>query len=165
MTLLSARKSYLDRSSAFEEIGDLAVSSLKLEVATYPKPGLVSHVDSGAHADMDAALLLRSADTLRPWFVELAAAGAAGAGMDRLRVIGITGTSGKTTTTYLVEAGLRAAGRVAGLIGTVGIRIDGRDLPSSLTTPGAPDGAPPQGGAAGGRAEPGPRRLLDRLLG
>jgi UDP-N-acetylmuramoyl-L-alanyl-D-glutamate--2,6-diaminopimelate ligase len=57
----------------------------------------------------------------------------------RLRVIGVTGTSGKTTTTYLVEAGLRAAGRVAGLIGTVGIRIDGRDEPSALTTPEAPD--------------------------
>ncbi|WP_395311145.1 UDP-N-acetylmuramoyl-L-alanyl-D-glutamate--2,6-diaminopimelate ligase [Mycobacterium sp. AMU20-3851] len=56
-----------------------------------------------------------------------------------LRVIGITGTSGKTTTTYLVEAGLRAAGRTAGLIGTVGIRIDGRDEPSALTTPEAPD--------------------------
>ncbi|MDR3662440.1 MAG: Mur ligase domain-containing protein, partial [Mycobacterium sp.] len=56
----------------------------------------------------------------------------------RLRVIGITGTSGKTTTTYLVEAGLRAAGRRAGLIGTVGVRIDGRDLPSALTTPEAP---------------------------
>ncbi|OBB16697.1 UDP-N-acetylmuramoyl-L-alanyl-D-glutamate--2,6-diaminopimelate ligase [Mycolicibacterium setense] len=57
----------------------------------------------------------------------------------RLTVIGVTGTSGKTTTTYLVEAGLRAAGRVAGLIGTVGVRIDGRDLPSALTTPEAPD--------------------------
>ncbi|WP_458316359.1 UDP-N-acetylmuramoyl-L-alanyl-D-glutamate--2,6-diaminopimelate ligase [Mycolicibacterium brisbanense] len=57
----------------------------------------------------------------------------------RLRVIGVTGTSGKTTTTYLVEAGLRAAGRVAGLIGTVGVRIDGNDLPSALTTPEAPD--------------------------
>jgi UDP-N-acetylmuramoyl-L-alanyl-D-glutamate--2,6-diaminopimelate ligase len=57
----------------------------------------------------------------------------------QLRVIGVTGTSGKTTTTYLVEAGLRAAGRVAGLIGTVGIRIDGRDEPSALTTPEAPD--------------------------
>lgn len=56
-----------------------------------------------------------------------------------LRVIGVTGTSGKTTTTYLVEAGLRAAGRTAGLIGTVGIRIDGRDEPSALTTPEAPD--------------------------
>ncbi|MDV3128149.1 UDP-N-acetylmuramoyl-L-alanyl-D-glutamate--2,6-diaminopimelate ligase [Mycobacterium sp. 21AC1] len=57
----------------------------------------------------------------------------------RLRVIGVTGTSGKTTTTYLVEAGLRAAGRIAGLIGTVGVRIDGRALPSALTTPEAPD--------------------------
>ena len=57
----------------------------------------------------------------------------------RLRVIGVTGTSGKTTTTYLVEAGLRAADRVAGLIGTVGIRIAGEDLPSKLTTPEAPD--------------------------
>ncbi|MGD9620921.1 MAG: UDP-N-acetylmuramoyl-L-alanyl-D-glutamate--2,6-diaminopimelate ligase [Mycolicibacterium sp.] len=56
----------------------------------------------------------------------------------RLRVIGITGTSGKTTTAYLVEAGLRSAGRVPGLIGTVGVRIDGRELPSGLTTPEAP---------------------------
>lgn len=58
---------------------------------------------------------------------------------EHLRVIGVTGTSGKTTTTYLVEAGLRAAGRIAGLIGTIGIRIDGRDEPSALTTPEAPD--------------------------
>jgi UDP-N-acetylmuramoyl-L-alanyl-D-glutamate--2,6-diaminopimelate ligase len=57
----------------------------------------------------------------------------------QLRMIGVTGTSGKTTTTYLVEAGLRAAGRVAGLVGTVGIRIAGADLPSKLTTPEAPD--------------------------
>src|SRR6202165_1292784 len=58
---------------------------------------------------------------------------------ETLRVIGVTGTSGKTTTTYLVEAGLAAAGRVSGLIGTVGIRIDGEDQPSALTTPEAPD--------------------------
>ena len=55
-----------------------------------------------------------------------------------MTVIGITGTSGKTTTTYLVESGLRAAGRTAGLIGTIGIRIDGADIPSALTTPEAP---------------------------
>lgn len=67
------------------------------------------------------------------------AAGVYGHPSRTLRVIGVTGTSGKTTTTYLVEAGLRAAGRTAGLIGTVGIRIDGRDEPSSLTTPEAPD--------------------------
>ncbi|GAB3001634.1 UDP-N-acetylmuramoyl-L-alanyl-D-glutamate--2,6-diaminopimelate ligase [Mycobacterium bourgelatii] len=57
---------------------------------------------------------------------------------DRVRVVGITGTSGKTTTTYLVEAGLRAAGRVAGLIGTIGVRVDGTDIDSALTTPEAP---------------------------
>ena len=57
---------------------------------------------------------------------------------ERLTVIGITGTSGKTTTTYMVESGLRAAGRTAGLIGTIGIRIDGTDVPSALTTPEAP---------------------------
>jgi UDP-N-acetylmuramoyl-L-alanyl-D-glutamate--2,6-diaminopimelate ligase len=57
---------------------------------------------------------------------------------ERVSVVGITGTSGKTTTTYMVESGLRAAGRVAGLIGTIGIRIDGADIPSALTTPEAP---------------------------
>ncbi|WP_246540746.1 UDP-N-acetylmuramoyl-L-alanyl-D-glutamate--2,6-diaminopimelate ligase [Mycobacterium spongiae] len=57
---------------------------------------------------------------------------------DQLTVVGITGTSGKTTTTYLVEAGLRAGGRRAGLIGTIGIRTDGADTPSALTTPEAP---------------------------
>lgn len=57
---------------------------------------------------------------------------------ERMAVIGITGTSGKTTTTYLVESGLRAAGHTAGLIGTIGIRVGGTDLPSALTTPEAP---------------------------
>ncbi|OBA82250.1 UDP-N-acetylmuramoyl-L-alanyl-D-glutamate--2,6-diaminopimelate ligase [Mycobacterium sp. 1164966.3] len=57
---------------------------------------------------------------------------------ERVTVVGITGTSGKTTTTYLVEAGLRSGGRMAGLIGTIGIRIDGADIPSALTTPEAP---------------------------
>ncbi|GAA4480349.1 UDP-N-acetylmuramoyl-L-alanyl-D-glutamate--2,6-diaminopimelate ligase [Rhodococcus olei] len=56
----------------------------------------------------------------------------------RLRVVGITGTSGKTTTAYLVEAGLRAAGRRPGLVGTIETRMDGRRVPSALTTPEAP---------------------------
>lgn len=56
-----------------------------------------------------------------------------------LTLIGITGTSGKTTTAYLAEAALRAAGRTVGLVGTVEIRVDGTVLPSSLTTPEAPD--------------------------
>jgi UDP-N-acetylmuramoyl-L-alanyl-D-glutamate--2,6-diaminopimelate ligase len=57
---------------------------------------------------------------------------------DRVVVLGVTGTSGKTTTAHLIEAGLRAAGRTAGMIGTVGVRIAGCDVPSALTTPEAP---------------------------
>lgn len=55
-----------------------------------------------------------------------------------MQIIGITGTSGKTTTAYLVDAGLTAAGRTTGLVGTVETRIAGRRLPSALTTPEAP---------------------------
>jgi len=57
---------------------------------------------------------------------------------DRVAVLGVTGTSGKTTTAHLIEAGLRAAGRTVGLIGTVGVRIAGENVPSALTTPEAP---------------------------
>ena len=54
-------------------------------------------------------------------------------------VVGITGTSGKTTTTYLVEAALSGAGALSGIIGTTGSRVDGHALVSRLTTPEAPE--------------------------
>ncbi|PSL04227.1 UDP-N-acetylmuramoylalanyl-D-glutamate--2,6-diaminopimelate ligase [Haloactinopolyspora alba] len=56
-----------------------------------------------------------------------------------LLVLGVTGTNGKTTTTYLVEAALRAAGHRTGVIGTVGTRIGGERLDSVRTTPEATD--------------------------
>jgi len=52
-----------------------------------------------------------------------------------LTLIGVTGTNGKTTTTYLVEAILRAAGEQVGVIGTVEIRYGTTVLPASYTTP------------------------------
>lgn len=55
-----------------------------------------------------------------------------------LCILGVTGTSGKTTTTYLLEAGLIAAGHKVGLIGTTGTRINGVPVPTKLTTPEAP---------------------------
>lgn len=55
-----------------------------------------------------------------------------------LTLIGITGTSGKTTTSYLTEAALMADGHSVGLIGTVETRIAGIRQPSALTTPEAP---------------------------
>lgn len=58
---------------------------------------------------------------------------------DRMTMVGVTGTSGKTTITYLLEAVFRAAGWTPGVIGTTGVRIDGRAVPLSRTTPEAPD--------------------------
>ncbi|WP_028658814.1 UDP-N-acetylmuramoyl-L-alanyl-D-glutamate--2,6-diaminopimelate ligase [Nocardioides insulae] len=62
-----------------------------------------------------------------------------GAPAERLRMIGVTGTQGKTTTTRLAEGGLEQAGVPAGVIGTVGTRMLGQDVPTTLTTPEAPD--------------------------
>ncbi|MFE9183560.1 UDP-N-acetylmuramoyl-L-alanyl-D-glutamate--2,6-diaminopimelate ligase [Micromonospora haikouensis] len=56
-----------------------------------------------------------------------------------LTVIGITGTAGKTSTAYLVESGLRAAGHVTGLIGTVETRLGDLVVDSVRTTPEATD--------------------------
>ncbi|KOX07276.1 UDP-N-acetylmuramoyl-L-alanyl-D-glutamate--2,6-diaminopimelate ligase [Nocardiopsis sp. NRRL B-16309] len=56
-----------------------------------------------------------------------------------LLLVGTTGTSGKTTITYLVESGLRAAGMNTGLIGTVEMRVGDERVASSLTTPEATD--------------------------
>ena len=56
-----------------------------------------------------------------------------------LRLLGVTGTNGKTTTAFLLEAGIRAAGHRTGLLGTVLTRIGDDVLPSVRTTPEAPD--------------------------
>ena len=56
-----------------------------------------------------------------------------------MRMVGVTGTQGKTTTTRLAEGGLERAGVPAGVIGTVGTRIAGEEVKTSLTTPEAPD--------------------------
>jgi UDP-N-acetylmuramoyl-L-alanyl-D-glutamate--2,6-diaminopimelate ligase len=57
----------------------------------------------------------------------------------RLNVLGITGTNGKTTTSFLLDAAARAAGRTTGLIGTIATFIAGERLPAVRTTPEATD--------------------------
>jgi len=57
----------------------------------------------------------------------------------KLRVIGVTGTNGKTTTTYLIESILHQAGRKVGLIGTIENRIAGKPVKTQLTTPDSPE--------------------------
>ena len=56
-----------------------------------------------------------------------------------LRMLGVTGTQGKTTTTRLAESALQRAGVRAGVIGTVGTRVDAEEIKTALTTPEAPD--------------------------
>lgn len=55
------------------------------------------------------------------------------------KLVGITGTNGKTTTTYLVEHIAQAAGKRTGVIGTVGVRIGGAMEKTAHTTPESPD--------------------------
>ena len=52
-----------------------------------------------------------------------------------LRIVGITGTNGKTTTTWMLESIFRAAGWRTGVIGTTGVRLADEQRPSALTTP------------------------------
>ncbi|MCO5310537.1 MAG: UDP-N-acetylmuramoyl-L-alanyl-D-glutamate--2,6-diaminopimelate ligase [Austwickia sp.] len=58
---------------------------------------------------------------------------------DDLLLIGITGTNGKTTTAYILDAALRALGHRTGLIGTIEIRVDQEAVPAVRTTPEACD--------------------------
>ena len=71
--------------------------------------------------------LEKALDTIVPFFYGYPARA--------MRVVGITGTNGKTTTSYLVRAILRHAGRRVGLIGTIQAMIEDEVLPTSNTTP------------------------------
>lgn len=71
----------------------LAVRSLYQELALYPKPGLVSFRDNGAHRDMDAATFVRSLFSLRGYFVSIAEAGMREAGFAELQRLGLAAES------------------------------------------------------------------------
>ncbi|CAL9588986.1 UDP-N-acetylmuramoyl-L-alanyl-D-glutamate--2,6-diaminopimelate ligase [Streptomyces sp. enrichment culture] len=101
---------------------------------------------SGAERVAAAGLPALVVDDPRGRMGELAATIYGHPGRDLLQ-IGITGTSGKTTTAYLVEGGLRTArsadggggGRRVGLVGTVEMRIGEERIKSERTTPEATD--------------------------
>ena len=67
----------------------------------------------------------------------LAAARLAGDPSGSLTLVGVTGTNGKTTTTYLLEAIWRQAGLSPGVLGTIAYRFAGTNRPAPLTTPDA----------------------------
>lgn len=72
-----------------EQIAGWVRFALLEELSAYPKPGLVSFVDSGSHADLDAGCFVASIDALLPFFVLFANGGAAGGAFEELQKIGI----------------------------------------------------------------------------
>ena len=72
-----------------QRIARLAVRSLYAELVLYPKPGLVSRVDNGSHADMTAATFLRSMFALRRYFLHITRAGIDDAPFHVLKRLGI----------------------------------------------------------------------------
>ena len=77
----------------FERVAAEAQQALWLEVETFPKPGLVSHRDSGSHTDMDASTFHASTSAIGPFFAELTAAGFDDCPMSTLRQIGLRAES------------------------------------------------------------------------
>ncbi|AEV82654.1 UDP-N-acetylmuramoylalanyl-D-glutamate--2,6-diaminopimelate ligase [Actinoplanes sp. SE50] len=111
------------------EFVDAAASAGAAAVLTDP---------AGRDAALAAGLPVLTVDDPRA-VLGAAAAAIYGEPSRRLTMIGITGTAGKTSTSYLVEAGLRAAGRVTGLVGTVETRLGDFTVKSVRTTPEATD--------------------------
>lgn len=79
-------------------------------------------------------LVINRTDNPRKALAQLSSQ-AAGFPASKLKIIGITGTKGKTTTAFLLEHMLHSAGYKTGLLSTVYNKIDGVIFPSSLTTP------------------------------
>ncbi|HEX6232314.1 MAG TPA: UDP-N-acetylmuramoyl-L-alanyl-D-glutamate--2,6-diaminopimelate ligase [Jiangellaceae bacterium] len=94
--------------------------------------------DHGGADRLSTELPVLAVDDPRSRLGELAAS-IYGRPADDLLMLGVTGTNGKTTTAYLIESGLRAAGHRTGLVGTVETRIDTERVASVRTTPEAPD--------------------------
>ncbi|MFJ3216037.1 UDP-N-acetylmuramoyl-L-alanyl-D-glutamate--2,6-diaminopimelate ligase [Kitasatospora sp. NPDC086801] len=93
---------------------------------------------AGAELAAGTGLPLLVVDRPRARMGELAAA-VYGRPSERLLMLGLTGTNGKTTTSYLVEGGLLGAGRAPGVIGTVEMRVGDERIKSERTTPEATD--------------------------
>jgi triphosphoribosyl-dephospho-CoA synthase len=119
--------------------------ALLAEITLYPKPGLVSPVDSGAHQDMDLGTFHRSIESLRGYFGTIAEAGERGAPFSRLRDLGLQAeqtmlraTNGiNTHRGAIFSLGLLAAG--AGWNQAHGLPIEGSSLVQTVVRLWGPD--------------------------
>jgi UDP-N-acetylmuramoyl-L-alanyl-D-glutamate--2,6-diaminopimelate ligase len=119
----------------------VALRGLKLDGATFAAQAIAS----GAAAIVSEQPPVGGGTV--PWFIvknarlalALLAAEFQGHPSRAMKVVGVTGTNGKTTTGYLINAIYEAAGISCGLMGTVSYRIGTRSLDATRTTPEAPD--------------------------
>jgi UDP-N-acetylmuramoyl-L-alanyl-D-glutamate--2,6-diaminopimelate ligase len=147
-------------AGGIENFGDVEVSSVVYD-SRQAGPGSVFVALKGIQADgvsfaRDAvrrgaiavfAETGRPADVNVPWFqvadARLTLAALAnefyGRPSERLSLVGITGTNGKTTTSYLLASIFEAAGITCGRIGTIGYRVGNREFEAARTTPEAPE--------------------------
>ena len=109
-------------------VARLAVRSLYVELVLYPKPGLVSLRDNGAHSDMNAETLMRSLFSLRCYFVAIALAGMRSASMGELRVLGLAAELRMLRATAQVNTH-------RGAIFTLGLLVAAAGLASSYGHP------------------------------
>lgn len=121
-----------DRISAARSTSDAAavaacaMHALHLEVNTWPKPGLVSHLDTGSHSDMDAGTFRRSAAAIAPFLATLAEAGQHGCAMEELRVVGLAAEAAMLRATGGINTHRGAIFGMGLLCAAAGARATGR---------------------------------------
>jgi triphosphoribosyl-dephospho-CoA synthase len=111
-------------------ISRTAINALHQELCAYPKPGLVSQIDSGSHEDMDAATFLCSMLSLQDYFFQIAAAGTRNAGFDELRCLGLEAESRMLQATRGINTH-RGAIFSLGLLSAAAAFITASDQPTS----------------------------------
>jgi len=119
--------------------GDVFVALAGARVDGHDRVGGLAHagalvVERGVEAPPGPAVV--EVESTRRALPHLAAARLGNPGA-AVKVVGITGTNGKTSTSFLVAAMARAAGLTPGIIGTTGHFVGDVELPASHTTPGA----------------------------
>ncbi|HKO53554.1 MAG TPA: UDP-N-acetylmuramoyl-L-alanyl-D-glutamate--2,6-diaminopimelate ligase [Polyangiaceae bacterium] len=126
------------------EAGDLFVArsggklnGLQFAEAALARGAAALIVERGAPVPTLAVPMIEVLDARRS--LALAAEAVYGNPSQQLALVGVTGTNGKTTTSWLVERALTGAGKKPARLGTVGFAFDGQSVDSALTTPEADD--------------------------
>jgi UDP-N-acetylmuramoyl-L-alanyl-D-glutamate--2,6-diaminopimelate ligase len=144
------------RKARHDDLGTASVAGLEYD-SRRVQPGFLFFAFSGARADgrefarqavekgaVAVVSELQAPDGFRGTWIEvehgrqalaLAARNFHGNPAERLKLTGVTGTNGKTTTTFLIDAVLRAAGMTTALVGTIEYRLAGEVRPAVNTTP------------------------------